>query len=190
MLRSLLDEGISVRQLATIVEALSVNAGSPRNELVARARAALGPSIVHALAAGRSVGAITLEPTLEVQLHEALRDLDGDQLLVLDPHTAEFFITQMAEHAHPVDPAVVPVVICGGGIRRPLRKFLLGQGLDLPVLAYGEVGDGTDLVGLAVIAGPPINLDAPGRPALGAVEEHTASPAPGGATNPVEEGIR
>ncbi|MDG2112131.1 MAG: FHIPEP family type III secretion protein, partial [Actinomycetota bacterium] len=190
VLRALLDEGISVRQLATIVEALSVNAGSPRSELVARARAALGPSIVHALAAGRRVGAITLEPTLEVRLHEALRDLDGDQLLVLDPNTAEIFLSQMSEHAHPVDPAVVPVVICGGGVRRPLRKFLLGQGLDLPVLAYGEVGDGTDLVGLAVVTGPAINLDTPRRPALSAVAQHTATPAPNGATNPAEERIR
>ena len=190
VLRSLLDEGISVRQLATIVEALSANAGSPKSEVVARARAALGPSIVNALASGRRVGAITLEPTLEVQLHEALRDLDGDQLLVLDPHSAESFVGQMAEHAHPVDPAVVAAVICGGGIRRPLRKFLLSQGLDLPVLAYGEVGDGTDLVGLAVIASPQATLDPTARPALGPMNEPTATPPPHGTPNTVEESIR
>jgi len=175
ILRALLDEGVSVRQLGTIVESLSAHAGESRDEQVARARAALGPAIVSALASGNRLGAVTLEPALEVQLHEALRDLDGDQLLVLDPPTASALVSSIAEHAQPVDPAITPAVICGSGIRRPLRKFLLSQGLDIAVLAYGEVGDGTDLVGVAVIATPQPALDLAAQAALGPAAQ---SPAP------------
>lgn len=184
VLRALLDEGVSVRQLAAIVESLSAHAGAPRSELVARARAALGPSIVNAITSGRRLGAITLEPTLEVQLHEALRDLDGDQLLVLDPDTAAALVEGLAEHAQPVDPTITAAVVCGAGVRRPLRKFLLSQGLDLPVLAYGEVGDGTDLIGIAVIGSPQIALDAAPTNALPAASAATQSPT----TTPVTEG--
>ncbi len=172
VLRALLDEGVSVRQLGTIVESLSTHAGEDRGEQVARARAALGPSIVNTLASGRRIGAVTLEPTLEVQLHESLRDLDGDQLLVLDPATATALVNSIAEHSQSVDPAITPAVICGSGIRRPLRKFLLSQGLEMAVLAYGEVGDGTDLVGIAVIASPQLALDGAANAALGPAQSN------------------
>ncbi len=187
VLRALLEEGVSVRQLATIVEALSTHAGAPRSELVGRARAALGPSIVTSVTSGRRLGAITLEPTLEVELHEAVRDLDGDQLLVLDPGAAEFLVQELAEHAQPVDPAIAPAVICGSGVRRPLRRFLLSQGLDLPVLAYGEVGDATDLIGLAVVAGPQTGVTSGSRLALGATTDPAAQQA---ASTNVEGSLR
>ncbi len=167
VLRALLDEGVSIRQLSTIIDVLSTHAGGERTELVARSRMALGPIIIDSLTTGRRLGAITLEPALEVELHEAIRDFDGERLLVLDPDVSEHLLGQFREFAQPLDPAVVPAVVCGTSIRRTLRSFLASQGIDVPVLAYGEIAENTDLVGLGVVAGRQAALNAGGSRALG-----------------------
>jgi flagellar biosynthesis protein FlhA len=174
VLRSLLEEGVSIRQLASIVETLSAHAGMARPELVARARAALGPSIVNSVVSGRKLGAVTFEPTFEVELHDSLREVDGEQLLVLGPGEAEQLIGRLDEVAQPVDPALVAVVVCGASLRRPLRKFLLGHGLDIPVLAYAEISEGVDLVGLAVVDGGSEQISAP--PAIDLVGQPSVAP--------------
>ena len=153
VLQSLLQEGVSIRQLGRVVEAMSSTNGQPIDDIVAAARVALGPGIVRAVDAQGRLGAITVEPMAEVALHEALREVDGERRLVLDPETGAAIVAeiQSVSSAHiSGDPTLI--VVCGSGLRRPFQRFLAASGLDVPVLAYPEIPSTVDIAGVAVIS--------------------------------------
>jgi len=162
VLQGLLQEGVSIRQLGRVVEAMSGVSGGSVDDMVSAARIALGPSIVRAVDQQGRLGAITIEPMAEVALHEALRDVDGERRLVLDPERG----SQISEEVRKVraahvsgDPTVV--VVCGPGLRRPLQRFLAAVNIEVPVLAYPEIPSTVDITGIAVVGagitpGPPL----------------------------------
>ena len=67
VLHELLDDGVSVRDLVRIYEALSVAAkgGTDPDRLVEAARAALAPAIVAANSTDGRIDVLTLEPRLQ-----------------------------------------------------------------------------------------------------------------------------
>ena len=152
VLQSLLQEGVSIRQLGRVVEALSSVSGQPLDDMLAAARVALGPSIVHSVDAQARFSAVTIEPMAEVALHEALREVDHERRLVLDPEVGASLIDEvrqvMAGHLAS-DPTLI--VVCGPGLRRPLQRFLVAAHVDVPVLAYAEIPSTVDITGIAVI---------------------------------------
>ena len=152
VLQSLLQEGVSIRQLGRVVEAVSSATGQPLDDMLAAARTALGPSIVHSVDNQGRIGAITIEPMAEVALHEALRDVDRERRLVIDPETGVTLTEEIrgVVSGHVMgDPTIV--VVCGPGLRRPLQRFLVAANLDVPVLAYPEIPPTIDITGIAVI---------------------------------------
>ncbi len=152
VLQSLLQEGVSIRQLGRVVEALSSTSGQPLDDMLAAARTALGPSIVHAVDSQGRLAALTIEPMAEVALHESLREVDRERRLVLDPETGMTLTEEIRRvvSGHVTgDPTMV--VVCGPGLRRPLQRFLVAANLDVPVLAYPEIPPTVDITGIAVI---------------------------------------
>ena len=154
VLRHLLDERVSIRDLPRIVEVLTHRSRETKNvsQLAAAARVPLGPAIVGRLAPNRRVAAMTLSPQLEAAFHEALRDVDGELHLVLSP---EHLQALAAEVQRPLagDAARdrTPLLVCGQLLRRPLQRTLSSLGIDLTVLSYPEVPDTVDLVQIGVI---------------------------------------
>ena len=75
VLQSLLDEGVSIRDLVRIFEALSLRATRTKelDPLVEAARIALGPAIVAPYLVDKALHVITLEPQLEQRILESLR---------------------------------------------------------------------------------------------------------------------
>ncbi|HXF73255.1 MAG TPA: flagellar biosynthesis protein FlhA [Actinomycetota bacterium] len=156
VLRALLAEQVSIRDLSRILEAVSTRARETRavEQLVAAARIALGPSIVARIAPDGVLGVITLEPALEASLHESLREVDGELCLVLDPARVQCLREELeALLAHPS--AEPLVVVCGQGVRRPLQRLLAGAGFDVKVLAYPELPAHVKLVTKGVLCGAP-----------------------------------
>ncbi|GIV00956.1 MAG: flagellar biosynthesis protein FlhA [Actinomycetota bacterium] len=152
VLRGLLAEQVSIRDLARIVEAVSQRARETRSveQLVAAARVALGPAILARVAPGGVLGVVTLEAQLEALLHEGLREVDGEIHLVTDPSLAERLRDEVASvlerpHAEPV------AVVVGQALRRPLARLLAAAGLEVPVLAYPELPPKVRLVSKGVI---------------------------------------
>ncbi|MFO7299371.1 MAG: flagellar biosynthesis protein FlhA [Actinomycetes bacterium] len=139
VLRSLLDERVPIRDLGRIIEALTSRPGLQTvDQMVNAARAALGRTIVSRIAPEGRLGVITLEPQLEAVLHEALREVDGEVLLVPDPQTMHDLVSRLgavlAEKG-----AGQTAVVCAQALRRPLRNALRAAGIDIPVVAYPEI---------------------------------------------------
>jgi flagellar biosynthesis protein FlhA len=146
VLHALLDEGVSIRDLVRIYEALSVAAkgGTDPDRLVEAARGALAPAITAANAAEGQLDVLTIEPRLQQAMLESVRPGDGGAQLVLDPSMAEMLISSLAERYNTETArGHKPVLVCAAQIRLPLRRLVRLSVPALPVLSYTELAAGS-----------------------------------------------
>ena len=146
VLHALLDEGVSIRDLVRIYEALSVAAkgGTDPDRLVEAARGALAPAITASLATEGQLDALTVEPRMQQAMLEAVRPGDGGAQLVLDPGMAEALINAIAErYTEESARGNKPVLVCAAQIRMPLRRLVRLSVPALPVLSYTELSAGS-----------------------------------------------
>jgi flagellar biosynthesis protein FlhA len=146
VLQSLLDEGVAIRDLVRIFEALSLRAkvSTDHDGLVEAARTALGPAIAAQHAHRGSLPVITLDPQLEHALLESLRPGDGGSFLAIDSGRAESIIgdvTRLATAAEEL--GVTPVLACSPQLRPPLTRLLRAGARKEPVLSYPEIAGST-----------------------------------------------
>lgn len=143
ILQNLLSEGVSIRNLSGILEKVGDYASVTKNpdELSEYARRGLGAQITKPLQSDvGKLKAITLDPKLEQQIAQGVRQSPSEIALLLDPKLARHvmdslskLIQQMLAGGHP------PVVLCSPGIRLAFRRFFEGTFNDLSVLSYAEV---------------------------------------------------
>jgi flagellar biosynthesis protein FlhA len=152
VMRGLLDDGVAVRDVARIVEAVSQRAAETRSleALVQAARVALGSAIVGKLTPDGKLRVATLDPALEASYHECLREIDGVTHLVLDPTRLERLradATQVVSVAggRPV------ALVCSQALRRPLSRTLTSLGVELAVVAYPELPGHIELIPIGAI---------------------------------------
>ena len=163
VLQAVLDEGVSIRHLGRIVEAVAAQSGEPRtiDQLVSVARVAIGPIIAGQLAPEGQLAVATFDPTFEAQLHEAVRDVDGEQRLILDPARSEQLVLDLQRVAAMEADLDVPLaLVCSQGVRRPLARLLGGFGVELEVLAYPELPSTLELRTVAVVGAPALTEEA------------------------------
>ncbi|MDI3298183.1 MAG: flagellar biosynthesis protein FlhA, partial [Bacillota bacterium] len=146
VLQNLLREGVSIRDLGTILEALADQAAASKavDELTEAARQALGRSITQRLlgADGR-LRVITLDPAAERQLAESIRGQGNGRALVLDPETLGRLVRGLeAELTRALEQGVQPVLLCAAGLRFHLRRLVERSLPRLPVVSYSELSDG------------------------------------------------
>jgi flagellar biosynthesis protein FlhA len=158
ILQNLLAEGIAIRNLAGILEKVSDYAGVCKNpdELSEYARRAVGPQLSKPcqVESGK-IRAITLEPRLEQQIAQGLRQSATEIALTLEPKLARHlmetlsrFIQQMLAAGQP------PVVLCAPAIRLAFRRFFESTFTDLSVLSYSELPPRIDVQTVGVIPCP------------------------------------
>ena len=154
VLRKLLEERVSIRDLGPIVEVVSNRAGETRSaeQLATAARVAVGRSIVAKIAPEGSLMVMTLAPSLEATMHESLREVDGATFIVMDPTKLDIVRIDVDHLAGEAARAQRPVaLVVGQALRGPLTKTLRGMGLDVPVLAYPELPPDVQLEPVGVI---------------------------------------
>ena len=142
MLHALLDEGVSIRDLVRIYEALSVAAkgGTDPDRLVEAARAALAPAIAAQHAGDGQLDVLTVEPRLQQTMLESVRPGDGGAQLILPPGLAESLVGSLAErYRMECAKGHKPVLVCAAQIRLPLRRLVKLSVPVLPVLSYTEL---------------------------------------------------
>ncbi|HNR99795.1 MAG TPA: flagellar biosynthesis protein FlhA [Planctomycetota bacterium] len=150
VLQLLLREGVSIRDLETIFEALADWA--PRSKdpevLSEYARHALGRAICKGLldAEGR-LHAVTLDPNMEEFIDQAIERSERGSSLALSPEVAAAICAEVGDKLM----AVVaqgrpPVVLCAPQIRFRLRALLAARIPDVAVLALGEVAPDVEVV--------------------------------------------
>ncbi|MEU8815824.1 flagellar biosynthesis protein FlhA [Actinoplanes sp. NPDC048796] len=146
VLQALLDEGVPIRDLVRIFEALSLRAKHTvdPDSLVEAARGALGPAIAAQYATGGRLTVITLDPMLEQQLLESLRPSETGAFMAIDGMRAEAIVTEAARLAETAEQqGLAPVLACSPQLRLPLMRLLRAGSRRVQVLSYGEISGST-----------------------------------------------
>ena len=141
VMRALLAERVSVRDLPRIIDTLLRYAGQVHGveALADECRAALGAQIAAQVAPNQRIASILLVPELEGQLIAALRDVDGVTHLAIEPETLDAVresVRSAWERMAGGDPVVLT---CAPNLRRPLSRILHSAGIELPTFAYREL---------------------------------------------------
>jgi flagellar biosynthesis protein FlhA len=142
VLHALLDEGVSVRDLVRIYEALSVAAkgGTDPDRLVEAARGALAPAITAHHAVDGRLDVLTIDARLQQSMLESVRPGEGGAALLLPPGMSEALVNAVSErYRAEVAKGNSPVLVCAAPVRAPLRRLLRLSVPLLPVLSYSEL---------------------------------------------------
>ncbi|MEI5675450.1 MULTISPECIES: flagellar biosynthesis protein FlhA [Nocardioides] len=142
VLQTLLDEGVSIRDLVRIFESLSLRAQATKDldSLVEAARGALGPAIVAPHVTDGTVHVISFEPQFEQRMLESLRPSDQGSMIVLDPLTAQAAVGSVAQlMVDAENRGIRPVLVCAPQLRTAVRRLVHTAVDRLPVLAYTEL---------------------------------------------------
>jgi flagellar biosynthesis protein FlhA len=155
VLQSLLREGVSVRDLGAVVEAIGDKARLTRDVamLAEYARQALGRTIVAPyLDAESTLRAIALDPSLEQEIAEALVQTADGEFLAMDPARAHSLVDAGSEL---VEDALAhggrPVMLCSARVRRHLRRLFEQRLPQLAVCSYNEIAPGVSVETIGVL---------------------------------------
>ena len=156
VLQMLLDEQVSVRDLARIFEALSLRARVSKDVdgLVEAARETLGPAVVAPYVQDGTINVISFEPTLEQRLLEGLRVADGGGFLALDADLTQALLTQVAQIGTAAEEQnLTPVLVCAPQIRAAVRRMVAPSVNRMPVLSYSELSGPVQIRSVGVVNG-------------------------------------
>jgi flagellar biosynthesis protein FlhA len=143
ILQNLLAEGIAIRNLAGILEKISDFTAVTKNpdELSEHARRALGLQIIKPYQGdGGKLQAITLDPRLEQQIAQGVRQSANEVNLMIEPKLARHVIDGLSQRIQALlAGGQQPVIMCAPQIRLAFRRFFENTFADLTVLSYAEV---------------------------------------------------
>ncbi len=141
VLQNLLEEGVNIRDMRSIIEVLAENAPRTQDavQLTAKVREALGRAIVQALFPGSAeVQVMALEPALERILLQAMGA--GGEGAAIEPGLADTLLRQTAEIAQrQEDIGLPPVLLVPASLRMLLSRFLRRAVPSLKVISNNEV---------------------------------------------------
>jgi flagellar biosynthesis protein FlhA len=144
-LQHLLSEGVSIRDMRTIVETLSDVSSRTQDpeQLTSLVRPKLGRMIVQELLDMKdSLPVMTLAPELEQLLHNVLANSNGNQNVVIEPGLAESLFTALRSASQIVEDQGHPSVLVVSPTVRPwLSKMVRHRVSELTVLSYTEIPD-------------------------------------------------
>ena len=157
MLHALLEEGVSIRDLVRIFEALSVRAKSSTelDALVEAARAALGSAISHPyVTPDERLHVFTLEPGFEQRLLESVRQTEGGAVLALDAGAVDALVVGCSGLLEDAErQGMSPVLVCSPQVRSALARLMRQVLPRLPVISYAEVSRTAQIESLGVVSG-------------------------------------
>jgi len=140
VLQLLLEEGVHIRDMRSIVESLAENASTVTDpaELARRIRVHLAPSIVQQIyGPSKELDVIALEPDLERLITQALNSPHG---AALDPGVADTLSRQAADSAKRQEDLGLPAcLLVPDLIRAPMARLLKRAAPRLRVLAHSEI---------------------------------------------------
>ncbi|WP_242347011.1 FHIPEP family type III secretion protein [Anaeromyxobacter terrae] len=135
VLRRLVEEGVSIRPLRTILEAI-LEAGGPTRGAAALAEAcrrALRRHIAYRFGRGEPLAALLVDPAAERAIREAL----AGEALALDPCAAQALLDTLdAETRGAAEP---PVILASADVRRALRGLVAPRFPRVAVLTFDEL---------------------------------------------------
>jgi flagellar biosynthesis protein FlhA len=156
VLQYLLEEGVNIRDMRTIIETLAEHAPRVQDplELTSRVRQALGRSILQSLFPGNAeIHVMALEPALERILMQAMVN-GGGEGGAIEPSLADALLRQTAEIAQrQEDIGLPPVLLVPQQLRWLLSRFLRRTVPSLKVVANSEVPESRTVRVTAMVGG-------------------------------------
>ncbi len=141
--RRLLDEGVSIRNLRIVLDAL-IEWGNKEQDVVLLAeyvRSALKRQICHSYADQQKVlHAFLLERDVEQVLRQAIRQTSVGGYLALSDEDGARLLSTFHQHAERLKAdKVKPVVLTSLDVRRFLRSLLVKNNIKVPVLSFQDL---------------------------------------------------
>ncbi len=157
VLQNLLSEGVSIRNLAGILEKVSDYAATTKNpdELSEHARRALGAQLARPYQQDNgAIKAITLDPKLEQALTQGVRQSANEVALTMEPRIARHLIERLSKLIQQmISNGLPPVVLCSPQIRLGFRRFFESTFTDLAVLSYAEIPNRVEVQNAGMVTG-------------------------------------
>lgn len=155
VLSGLLREGVSIRDLRTILETLAdwgLTTKSPER-LIEHVRRALARSITAKYVSDEGILSLaSLTPQLERTLSEALHVSDHGSYLALEPSTAQRFISKLKLIVEKFgQKGLTPVILAPASLRAALYAFTERFNPGIAVLSHSEVIPSTKVQSLGVV---------------------------------------
>jgi flagellar biosynthesis protein FlhA len=155
VLQALLHEGVSIRDLGSIVEAAGDKARVTRDPvlLAEYARQALGRAICGPhLDAEQTLRAIALDPAIEQEVAESITATADGEFLAMEPTRAHALVASLAgQMENAIARGRRPVLICSARVRRHLRRLCEQSLPQLPVCSYNEIVPGIRVETIGVV---------------------------------------
>ncbi len=154
VIKDLLEEGVSIRNLAAILEAVIDRSKVSRepDQLMDAARAALGAQLILPHIVNNSLASIEVEGQSEQQLYASIHVVEGRAVLVVSPEEAAHLVRQVEElNENAARQGFDAVVLTTFRLRTPLRRLLVSLGCQLPVLANRDIPNNVRVVRVGVI---------------------------------------
>ena len=143
ILRRLVQEQVSIKDLRTILESLSETAQTEKDTVVLTeyGRSALKRYISYKSSLGHTVLSVyLLDPEIEDMVRGAIKQTSAGSFLALDPDSVQLILHAMRNTiVAPVPGAQPPVLLTTLDVRRFVRKLIENEFPDLSVVSYQEI---------------------------------------------------
>jgi flagellar biosynthesis protein FlhA len=158
VMQNLLEEGIPIRDVRTIAEALAEHATKSQDidVLTSQVRISLGRSIFQAVnGVGHEMSVMTLDAQLEQILQGAIQGTPGG----LEPSLVERTINQIIEASAKIEAeGKTPVLLVASNVRLFLSRLLRTRMANFYILAYEEIPASKTIKVVATIGGAPLQV--------------------------------
>ena len=143
ILKRLIQEQISIKDLRTILEALSEWAQTEKDTIILTEyiRSSLRRYISYKYSLGQPVLSVyLLDPEIEDMVRGAIKQTSAGSYLALDPDSTQMILHTMRSTIQPPPPGgQPPVLLTAIDVRRFVRKLIEGEFPDLPVVSFQEI---------------------------------------------------
>lgn len=154
VLANLLKEGVSIRDMVTILETLADNAQITHDTdlLTEYVRQAMGRAISRKYFVDNKSGVITLDPKLEQVIMDSVQKTETGSYLTLEPNVTNSILGNLSHQVQKlVQLGQQPVVLSSPIVRLYFRKLVEQMIPGLVVLSYNELDPGLEITPIGVV---------------------------------------
>ncbi len=155
VLQNLLKEGISIRDLPTILETLADHAPVTRDVdvLTEYVRQSLKRAISNQYFSNDEVtSVVTLDPQIEEEIMASIKQTEQGSYLTLDPQKTELIMKSVKEETNKLEElGKPPIIITSPIVRMYFKKLSHDYFKDLTVLSYNEIEGNYELQSVGMV---------------------------------------
>ncbi len=155
VLAMLLSEGIPIRDMETILEALGDHAAAMKDIdiMVEYVRQSLKRTVTRRFAEANSLRVITIDPRIEDMIVASVKKSDQGSYLSMDPETIQRIVAKTTDEVNKIKDVIPTVIVLTSPIVRVYFKKMIDQFIPgLTVLSYSEIDGTTQIQSVGNIA--------------------------------------